>query len=462
MKYIILAAGSGTRLWPFSRHLLPKQFLHFGDHETLLQKSVKRFYPHVPAQDILVITHQSYFHLVKNQLKAIDPCLEKQILLEPEKRSTAPAICLALKYFEQMGSIAEDECFLICPSDHLMDAESSFLSLVKEGETVAKSGYHVLFGVKPTYPETGYGYIHASSTVKGPGYLVDCFKEKPDASTAEIYLASGEYFWNSGIFLFHLPTFKKDLEEVSPSFSSLFSRSFQDLHAHFSELPSTSIDYALIEKSEKNVMIPLMSKWSDVGSWDSVYELFDKDANQNVKIGNVVDLDSQGCLIMGNKRLISTVGLEDLIVIETDDAVFIGKKGQSQRVKTLVEELKKMNLKESSEHLTSQRPWGSYTVLEEGLRYKIKRIVVDPGQRLSLQLHYHRSEHWVVVRGTAKVTLDQEEKLVHENESIYVEKSQVHRLENPGKVPLELIEVQVGEYVGEDDIIRLEDIYQRV
>jgi mannose-1-phosphate guanylyltransferase/mannose-6-phosphate isomerase len=253
----------------------------------------------------------------------------------------------------------------------------------------------------------------------------------------------------------------QEMQLCCPEISEKLQCSFDHCLSHFTEMPNISIDYALMEKSKKTVVIPLDVTWSDVGSWDSVYEILEKDENQNVKIGNVLDIDTQNCLIMGGKHLISTIGLKDLLVIETDDALFIGKKGESQRVKTLVDELKKRNAKEPFENLTSHRPWGKFTVLEEGNRYKIKRIVVDPGHRLSLQMHYHRSEHWIVVKGTAKVTIGDKEMLIHENESIYVPKSEMHRLENPGKVALELIEVQAGEYVGEDDIVRFDDIYGR-
>jgi mannose-1-phosphate guanylyltransferase/mannose-6-phosphate isomerase len=251
------------------------------------------------------------------------------------------------------------------------------------------------------------------------------------------------------------------MQQYCPLISEKLQNSFDQCLIDFAEMPDISIDYALMEKSHRTVVVTLDITWSDVGSWDSVYECLEKDENQNVKIGNILDIDTQNCLIMGGKHLISTIGLKDLLVIETDDALFIGKKGESQRVKNLVEELKKRNAKEPFENLTSHRPWGKFTVLEEGDRYKIKRIVVDPGHRLSLQMHYHRSEHWVVVKGAAKVTIGDKEMLVHENESVFVPKSEVHRLENPGKIALELIEVQVGEFVGEDDIVRFDDIYGR-
>jgi mannose-1-phosphate guanylyltransferase/mannose-6-phosphate isomerase len=462
MKYVILAGGSGTRLWPFSRSAFPKQFLNFGDGESLLQKTIKRFYPAVAPQDILVVTSQAYYHLVKNQLAAIDPLLESQILVEPEKKNTAPAICLAIKYLQETCGVSTKESVLISSSDHIIAPEKVFLNAVSKGNEIVQKGHHLIFGIRPHKPETGYGYIKWADTEWEGVKKVEQFVEKPDYSTAQSYLLSGEYLWNSGIFLFQIEALLKEIAAFCPEIATLSSGTFKEMISSFSEMPDVSIDCALMEKSSNTMAIPLDLSWSDVGSWDSVYELLDKDQNQNVKIGNVLDIDTKNCLIMGNKRLISTVGLEDLLIIETEDALFIGKKGESQRVKQLVDELKKRNAKEPFEHLTSHRPWGTFTVLEEGQRYKIKRIVVDPKQRLSLQMHYHRSEHWVVVKGTAKVTIGDTEQLVHENESVYVPKSQVHRLENPGKVPLELIEVQVGEYVGEDDIVRLEDIYQRV
>lgn len=457
MKHIILAGGSGTRLWPFSRHAFPKQFMHFGEENSLLQKTILRFYPEVPPKDILVVTNQAYFHLVKSQLCAIDHQFKEQIIVEPEKKSTAPAICLAIQYLQQQEILNPQECLLVSSSDHIISPETLFLEAISRAQNIAQQGHHVLFGIRPHKPETGYGYIRAQSIENVS--IVEEFIEKPHYQKAQEYVLSGNYLWNSGIFLFHLETFLKEMGHLHPE---MVNKTFSEMIRTFSDMPDISIDCALLEHSSKTMVIPLNISWSDVGSWDSVYDLMPKDANQNVKMGNILDIDTKNCLIMGGKRLISTIGLDDLLILETEDALFIGKKGQSQKVKELVEELKKRKAKESLEHLTSHRPWGKFTVLEEGERYKIKRIVVDPNQRLSLQKHYHRSEHWVVVKGTAKVTIGDMEQLVHENESVYVPKSQVHRLENPGKVPLELIEVQVGEYVGEDDIVRLEDIYQRI
>ena len=456
MKIVILAGGSGTRLWPVSRRAFPKQFLHFGDGLSLLQKTVKRFLPLFSPRDFIILTNQEYFHLVKSQIAEIDPLLESAILVEPEKKNTAPAIALAVKYMQEFMQLSEDECFLVAASDHVIAPEVAFLDAVKRAGKLAEEKQHVIFGVRPHKPETGYGYIRAK------GQEVLQYVEKPDLATAQRYVLSGDYLWNSGTFVFRLGTFVQEMEKHCPEIGEKLELSFKEMVSRFSEMPDLSIDYALLEKKTPTSVIPLDLSWSDVGSWDSVYDLLDKDSEQNVKIGNVQTIDTKNCLIFGEKRLISTIGLEETFIIETDDALFVGKKGESQRVKTLVDTLKKQNHKETLEHLTSHRPWGHFTILEEGERYKIKRIVVQPQQRLSLQMHYHRSEHWVVVKGTAKVTRGEEEILLHENESIYISKSTVHRLENPGKVPLEIIEVQVGEYVGEDDIVRMEDVYGRL
>ncbi|MES2122849.1 MAG: mannose-1-phosphate guanylyltransferase/mannose-6-phosphate isomerase [Chlamydiota bacterium] len=461
MKIIILAGGSGTRLWPFSRKQFPKQFLHFGEERTLLQKTIERFLGKYAPSDIYIVTNQDYYHLVRTQAKELLPAMEKQIIVEPERKNTAPAIALTVKYLQDILHASEEECFLVCSSDHLISPNEVFLDAVAKAETVAQSGSHVIFGIRPHFPETGYGYIRAKASAPKEAVKVEEFVEKPSFSQASQYLMSGEYLWNSGIFLFQIGAFLSEMQEYCPEIVAHCGGSFADAVAHFPQMPDISIDYAIMEKSKKTMVIPLEVTWSDVGSWDSVYDVMEKDGNQNVKVGNVLDIDTKNCLIMGGDRLISTIGLEDLLIVETEDALFIGKKGESQRVKGLVEELKKRKAKESDEHLVSHRPWGMFAILEEKERYKIKRIVVEPQQRLSLQKHFHRSEHWVVVKGTAKVTIGAVEKYVHENESIYVPKGDLHRLENPGKVPLELIEVQVGEYLGEDDIVRFEDIYGR-
>ena len=457
MKLLILAGGSGTRLWPYSRNSLPKQFLHFGEKHSLLQKTVSRFLSIVSPSDIVIITNQQYFHLVKTQLKELDASLACHIIVEPEKKNTAPAIALSISYLKEVLHCDNDECVLISSSDHIISPESRFLETVHLAQEAAKKGKNVVFGIRPHKPETGYGYIKAANNGE-----VEHFVEKPSLQVAQEYLLSGQYLWNSGIFLFQIKTLLDEFQEHCPEIFDKMQGSFTTTVSQFSDMPNISIDYAVMEKSRKTVVLPMDVSWSDIGSWDSVYEMFDKDEHSNVKMGNVLDIDTKNCLILGSKRLISTIGLEDLLIVETEDALLIGKKGESQKVKQLVETLTERKVQESVEHVTSIRPWGSYTVLEAGERYKIKRIVVEPLQKLSLQMHYHRSEHWVVVKGAAKVRIGEKDQVLHENESIFVPKGSVHRLENPGKVRLELIEVQVGEYVGEDDIKRLEDVYERV
>ncbi len=461
MKVIILAGGSGSRLWPLSRKSFPKQFLSFfEDNQSLLQKTLLRFLRKFKPQDILIVTNDSYFHLVKNQAEQIHTDLGKQILIEPLGKNTAPAIALSVKFLLERSLVNEKEVILISSSDYIIAPEDEFLEKVEQAEHIANNGFHITFGVHPHKPETGYGYIQYKKS-HADYYDVVSFKEKPNLDTAQKYLLSGNYLWNAGIFAFQVQSFIQDLKVHCPEIGDHFDGSFQEMYQDFKLMPELSIDYALMEKSHKIKVIPLNLTWSDVGSWDSIYEILPKDDNQNVKMGNIVDIDTHNCLLIGDKRLIATVGVEDLLLIETDDAVFLGKRGESQKVKQLVDLIKTKLPKAVEEHRKIERPWGHYTILEEGERYKIKRILVQPQQKLSLQLHYHRSEHWVVIKGTAKVTLDDQESFLHENESVYVPKSTLHRLENPGKVPVEIIEVQVGEYVGEDDIVRFEDIYGR-
>ncbi len=436
MKVIILAGGSGTRLWPFSREAYPKQFLKLGSHLSFLQKTVQRFLRAFDVKDIVIITGQELRHLVKSQILEIAPFQDEQIIAEPVRKNTGPTIVLGVKTFPQ------EECFLVVPSDHEMFPEELFLEKLPLAESLAMEGKIVTFGMKPYKPETGYGYI---KTVDGK---VDAFIEKPSMEEAKGFLHSGEYLWNSGIFAFQGKVLWEEIQKYCPELLS-------------DDPPSISIDYAVMEKSKKLAVIPLDMAWSDIGSWDSVFDLLKKDHNQNVKIGNIHEVDTRNCLLIGGKRLISTIGIEDIVVIETEDAIFLGKKGESQRVKALVEELKMRGNKEAKEHPTVHRPWGLYTVLEEGPRYKVKRILVNSMQKLSLQMHEHRSEHWVVIKGAAKATIGEKEQLLYENESVYVPIKTVHRLENPGQTPLELIEVQVGSYLGEDDIVRFEDVYGR-
>ena len=473
MLSAILVGGSGTRLFPFSRKNFPKQFLKIWDNESLFQKTVKRNLNTVNSiNDIIIITNNDYQFHIKNQLKEIlDKEFPLNIILEPIGRNTAPAIALAAKYALEKLNADENEVLFISPSDHLISPDDKFKEYVKKAEDLAKQGYIVTFGIRPNKPETGYGYIEKNGKLETEieAYKVKQFHEKPDLETAKKYVLSGDYFWNSGMFAFSIKTILEEFKKYAPEIYNLLeNKTFEEVIITFSDMPDISIDYAVMEKTDKAVVLPLDIMWSDVGSWDSVYEVSEKDGNQNVKIGNVIDIDTKNSLIMGDKRLIATIGLEDLIIVETPDAIVIAKKGEGQKIKDLVNILKN---EEETKHLTEfhtkvYRPWGSYTELEKGERYRIKRITVQPGEKLSLQMHHHRSEHWIVVKGTAKIILENKdgsfmEFYKHENESAYVPKTTKHRLINTGKIPLELIEVQVGEYVEEDDIVRYDDEYNR-
>ena len=473
MKAVILAGGSGTRLFPMSREKYPKQFLKVAKEKSLFQKTVERNLLFMEPKDIIIVTNRDYEFYVKHQLSELEGNLlgKVSVIFEPVRRNTAPAIVLAVKFaLEKLGA-DEDEVLFISPSDHIISPDSKFSEYVKEAEKVAKKDCIVTFGVRPTKPETGYGYIELGFKLEElNAYKVVKFHEKPNLKTAQEYLIKGNFYWNSGMFAFTVKTILEEFQKHSPEVFRLFSEyDFEQLVKAFEEMPDISIDYAVMEKTSRAAVLPLDITWSDVGSWDAFYEVMDKDENGNVKDGNIIDVDTKNSLIFSNKRVVSTIGVEDLIVVETDDVLLVAKKGEGQRVREVVKRLKKnKRFKHLTEfHTTVYRPWGSYTELEKGERYRIKKITVKPGEALSLQLHYHRSEHWVVVKGTAKVVLEDEngelkEYFVHENESIYVPKTAKHRLINPGKIPLEIIEVQVGEYVEEDDIVRFEDKYQRL
>lgn len=429
--------------------------------KSLLQQTIERFLSLVSPEDILLVTNRDYHFLVKSQAKVLHPLLADQILIEPAQKNTGPAIAYAMKYLQEKQGVSEQEIVMVSSSDYWVSSTEQFLEAVKISEKAAKEGQIITFGVKPHQPETGYGYIQIGASLIEGVYSAKAFVEKPSLELAQKYLESGNYLWNSGMFVFSMKTFWEELALHAKEMHSSSQGSFEEMTTAFAQMPSNSIDYAVMEKSQKIGVVPFNFSWSDIGSWDSLFEMMDKDTNHNVTVGNVHTIDTKNSLVVGDCRLISMVGLEDMVVVETEDALFLGKKGESQRVKELVLELKKTGRKETQEHLTTHRPWGYYKILESGPRYKVKRILVDPQQILSLQMHYHRSEHWVVVQGTAKVTIGDNIQILHENQSTYVPKGTMHRLENPGKVPLEIIETQVGEYLGEDDIVRLEDIYGR-
>ncbi len=462
MKAVILAGGSGTRLWPVSRYGLPKQFIKLNGGKSLLAQTVERLAAVVPLRDIFVITNEDYRFHVQEDLRSVSLAMENNVILEPVGRNTAPAIALVMKYCLEKLKCPKDEVIFICPSDHIIEPVEKFAGYARQAEAAAKAGSIVTFGIKPSRPETGYGYIKKGGKARGGGvFKVEKFAEKPDLKTAGKYLKAGDYYWNSGMFSFSIATMLSEFKAYAPEISRKMGATLAKMTADFKNMPSISIDYAVMEKSKKAAVLPIDILWSDVGSWDSLPEVIKPDAEGNVKVGDVLALDTERTIVMGEKRLIAAIGLKDLIIVDTVDALLIARRGEAQRVKEVVDMLKERKRKEVVEHLTTYRPWGHFVVLEEGPRYKIKRIVLKPGQKVSHQLHYHRSEHWIIVKGTARVTLGGKTKLVHENESTYVPKSTEHRLENPGRVPLEMIEVQNGEYVGEDDIVRLNDIYGR-
>lgn len=459
MKAVILAGGGGTRLFPLSRANFPKQFLKINNPLSLLAQTVRRFLPLVAAGDIIIVTNQDHLHHVKAELAACGAA-DARIILEPVGRNTAPAIALAARFCLDELRADKREVLFVSPSDHVISPEAGFGASVRRACQLADQNYIVTFGIRPDKPETGYGYIQAGAGL-GPGYKVDSFREKPDQATAKQFLAAGNYYWNSGMFAFPIALLAEELRAHQPDVCDQMEQPFAAMLDNFAAMPDISIDYAVAEKSSRVAMVPLEADWNDIGSWDAIYDTLPKDGAGNAIEGDCLPIDCNNTLMLGRSRLIAGIGLEDTLVVETDDVILVAKKGESQKVKELVGELKARGRREAVEHTTVYRPWGSYTVLGEGPGYKLKKIVVNPGQRLSLQLHYHRSEHWIVIGGTAKVTIGDQEQMVHGNESVFVPPSTRHRLENPGKLPLQMIEVQNGNYLEEDDIVRFEDIYGR-
>ncbi|MBA3015618.1 MAG: mannose-1-phosphate guanylyltransferase/mannose-6-phosphate isomerase [Proteobacteria bacterium] len=461
---VILAGGTGSRLWPLSRELYPKQLLNLvGDH-SLLQATLFRVMglPGV-APPILVIGEEHRF-IAKAQVDALGCNHEVSIILEPMGRNTGPAICAAAFYSQKIHD--QPVVLLVLPADHLVRKSEAFAQAVVEAVSLAEAGRLVTFGVQPTSPETGYGYIR-----KGFGNSVLSFVEKPDLETAEAYLASGDYYWNSGMFAFMNETFIQQMNDHCPEIcvnmeqavaNGVADSAFFRLEASsMASSPSDSIDYALMEKSDQVVVVPVDLGWSDIGSWQALWEVSDKDEKGNVASGDVILEGVENCLIRAGHSLVAAVGLTDTMVIETADAVLVAPMKRAQDVKKIVDRLKKDKRDHYKVHQTVFRPWGSYTILEEQENFKIKRITVLPKVKLSLQMHHHRSEHWVVVKGTARVTCGERVFLVMENQSTYIPCGETHRLENPGVIPLELIEVQNGSYLGEDDIVRFDDDFGR-
>ena len=460
---VILSGGSGTRLWPLSRESYPKQFLPLVGDDTMLQATWKRVAALTPCQPIIVANDAHRF-MVAEQLREAG-ATPAAIILEPLGRNTAPAIALAAIEATRHG---EDALLLVLPSDHVITDVPAFHAAVREAAKAAQAGQLVTFGVVPAGPETGYGYIRAGGV--GSARPVQQFVEKPDRATAEAYVASGDYFWNSGMFLFRASRLLAALEALQPDIVAHCRRALAAAHRDpdfiridkdaFAACPSDSIDYAVMEKTQDAAVVPLDAGWSDVGSWSALWEVSPQDSAGNAHHGDVLSIDCRNTYAYG-QRLIAMVGLEDIVVVETDDAIMVGHRDQVQKIKEVVGQLKLNGRSHAIWHRKVYRPWGAYDSIDQGERFQVKRITVKPGGMLSLQMHHHRAEHWIVVSGTAKVTRGEEVILLAENQSTYIPLGVVHRLENPGKLPLELIEVQSGSYLGEDDIVRFEDVYGR-
>ena len=461
---VILSGGSGTRLWPLSRDAFPKQFLALVGHDSMLQATWHRVAPLASGAPI-VVAGETHRFMVAEQLREAG-CADATILLEPLARNTAPAIAAAALEATRDGA---DPLLLVLPSDHVIADADAFRAAVRAASAAAEAGSLVTFGIVPTGPETGYGYIKAAA---GEGVrAVERFVEKPDAATAAAYVASGDYAWNSGMFLFRASAYLAELERHQPAMLAAcreaLARARRDVDfvrldaTTFAASPSDSIDYAVMEKTAHAAVLAIDVGWNDVGSWAALWQVAEQDGDGNAHHGDVLARDCRDTLAWGDGRLLALLGLRDVVVVDTADAVLVAHKDHVQDVKAIVADLKRRGRAETSLHRKVYRPWGHYDSVDVGERFQVKRITVKPGAALSLQMHHHRAEHWIVVSGTAKVTRGDEVILLGENQSTYIPLGVKHRLENPGVVPLELVEVQSGSYLGEDDIVRFEDVYGR-
>ena len=463
---VVLSGGSGTRMWPLSRSHYPKQFLPLVTEKTMLQETVLRLPALENLSSPMVVCNEDHRFMVAEQLHelGIDP---QAILLEPFGRNTAPAVALAA-----LAAPSPEDILLVLPADHVIADHQALAEAIEKAVGLADVGHLATFGIVPTAPETGYGYIHRGSELDAEnGYVVDRFVEKPDLTTAQSYLEDGGYYWNSGMFALKAGVYLEELEKFNPEILAVCKNASEkgqkDLDfcridsQIFEECPSDSIDYAVMEKTDHAVVIPLDAGWNDVGSWSSLWAVSDKDAQGNRVHGDVMTVDTHNSLLHSESRLLASIGLDDIVVIETDDAVMVASKDRVQDVKKIAERLKEEKRTEAEAHRKVYRPWGWYDSIDIGPRHQTKRISVNPGSKLSLQKHHHRAEHWVVIKGTAKITNGDKEFLLTEDESTYIPIGTTHRLENVGKIPLEIIEVQTGSYLGEDDIERYSDDYGR-
>jgi mannose-1-phosphate guanylyltransferase/mannose-6-phosphate isomerase len=464
---VLLSGGTGTRLWPLSRQAFPKQFLAVHGEATLVQQTALRVADPSRFAPLMTVVGNDHRFIVAEQLRALGGP-RPTILVEPVGRNTAPAAAAAAL---QVAERDPDACLLIMPADHVVGDNKAFQAAIDTAAAAARAGRIVLFGIEPTSPATSYGYIRVGDPVAGAARDVAAFVEKPDAAQAERCLASGDYLWNGGIFLASARQLIAELERHAPAVLAAARASlvhgerdldFLRLGAdEFKRAPSISLDHAVMEKTDKAAVVALDCGWSDIGSWSALWDVNHKDADGNALVGHVAAEGVTGCYLRGEGPLVAALGIKDLIVVATDDVVLVAPKDRDQEIKGMVERLKREGQAAAVTSRRVHRPWGFYESIQEGHRYQVKRITVHPGAKLSLQKHFHRAEHWVVVNGTAVVTRDNDEILLRENESVYLPLGAVHRLANPGKLPLNLIEVQSGAYLGEDDIVRIEDIYQR-
>ncbi len=463
---VIMAGGSGSRLWPLSRSLYPKQFLALTGEHTMLQETVQRL-SNLDVNAPLVICNEEHRFIVAEQLRVLEKT--GSIILEPVGRNTAPAIALAA----EVTVNDNDPLLLVLAADHVIQNTDAFTDAVKSAIPLAEAGKLVTFGIVPTQAHTGYGYIKRGNSVsESSGYDVNAFVEKPDSNTAANYLESGEYYWNSGMFLIKASRYLQELEKYRPDISTACKKALEhtthdndfvrlDAEA-FALCPDESVDYAVMENTTDAVVVPLDAGWNDIGAWSALWEVNDKDEEGNATSGDTILQDTTNSLIHGSERLIATIGLDNVVIVDTKDALLVACKDKVQDVKKIVEKLKADKRSEFKIHREVYRPWGKYDSIDNGERYQVKRITVNPGEKLSIQMHHHRAEHWIVVSGTASVTNGDKTFLVTENESTYIPIGIIHALENPGKMPLEMIEVQSGSYLGEDDIVRFDDRYGRV
>jgi mannose-1-phosphate guanylyltransferase len=464
---IIMAGGSGSRLWPLSRQMFPKQFLTLHGQHSMLQSTALRL-AELEHQAPMIICNEEHRFSVAEQLR-VDKINNSGIILEPVGRNTAPAIALAAFQAIKNG---DDPLLLVLAADHVIADDKAFCQSISTAVAHAEQGNLVTFGIVPTAPETGYGYIKRGESAAETGFKVDSFVEKPDLATAQSYLKTGDYYWNSGMFLFKASSYLAELKQhqldIYQACEQAMAETSTDLDfirvqkQLFEQCPDDSIDYAVMEKTTKAIVVPMDCGWSDVGSWSALWDIEQKDENNNVFSGDVMAINTQNSYIKTHDKLVATIGLDDVVIVDTKDAILVSKKSDVQHVKQIVNKLKANERSEFKHHREVYRPWGKYDSVDTGERFQVKRITVKPGAKLSVQMHHHRAEHWIVVSGTAKVTNGDKEILLTENQSTYIPIGVVHALENPGKVDLELIEVQSGSYLGEDDIVRFEDKYGRV